>query len=112
MKLHHTVFDAVVDHLHEMPGRSGAEIGHARIAVDLGRGSFKDRTDPLVSLFRPAGHDARSVTRTFFATRHAHAEELNAFRRQVAGAHVGVFEVGVAAVDDEIARLEMRQADR
>jgi len=28
---------------------------------------------------------------------------LDSFRRQVAGAHVGIFEVGVAGIDDEIA---------
>jgi hypothetical protein len=48
------------------------------------------------------------MTRAFFAARHAHAEELNAFRRQVAGAHVGVFEVGVAGVNDEIALVQVR----
>ena len=70
-KLHHPVFDAVVDHLHEVTGRTGTEPGHARIAVHPGRDSFQHRTDALVSLLRPAGHDARSVTRTFFSTRHA-----------------------------------------
>ena len=49
------------------------------------------------------------MTRAFFAARHADAEELDAFRRQVAGAHVRVFEVGVAGIDDEIARLEVRE---
>ena len=108
-KLHHSVFDAVVDHLHEMPGRSRAQPGHARIAVHLRRSSFKDGTDPLVGLFRPAGHDARTVTRAFFAARHAHAEELDAFRCQVARTHVRVFEVGVAGIDDEIALVQVRQ---
>ena len=49
------------------------------------------------------------MTRAFFAARHAHAEELDAFRRQVAGAHIGVFEVGVAGIDDEIALVQVRQ---
>ena len=34
-KLHHTVLDAVVDHLHEVTGRSGTEPGLASIAIDL-----------------------------------------------------------------------------
>ena len=91
------------------PADPGTEPGHARIAVDLRSRRFKDGTDALVSLFRPAGHDARSVTRAFFATRHAHAEELDAFRRQVAGAHIRVFEVGVASINDEIALVQVRQ---
>ena len=108
-QLHDAVFDAVVDHLHEVPGRSRPQPGHARIAVDLRRSRFKDGTDALVGLFRPAGHDARPVTRAFFATRHAHAEKLDAFRRQVAGAHVRVFEIGVAGINDEIALVQVRQ---
>jgi hypothetical protein len=43
------------------------------------------------------------VTRAFFATRHAYTKEMNAFRQQLAGAHVGIFEVGVAGIDDKVA---------
>ena len=103
------VLDAVVDHLDEMPGRSGAEVSHARISVDLGSDGLQQRADPLVGLFRSAGHDARAVTRALFAARHAYAEKLNAFPAQVTRAQVRIFEVGVAGVDDEIAPFEVRR---
>ena len=108
-ELHDRVLDAVVNHLYKVPGRSRTEPGHARFPVDFRRGCLQDGTNPLVGLVRSAGHDARSMTCAFFATRDTHAEELDAFRRQVAGAHIGVFEVGVAGVDDEIALVQVRQ---
>jgi hypothetical protein len=46
----------------------------------------------FLAVIRPAGHDARSVTRAFFTTRHSHAEELDAFHRQVASVQVSTFE--------------------
>src|ERR1035441_4454528 len=49
------------------------------------------------------------MTRAFFSSRRADAEELDAFRRQVAEAHVRVFEVRVAGIINEIARLEVRE---
>src|ERR1022692_2748433 len=89
-----------------MPGRTGTEISHAGIAAHPGRDGFQHGTDALVSLFRPARHDARSMTRAFFSSRDADAEELDTFRRQVAEAHVRIFEVGVARINDEIPWLE------
>ena len=101
-QLHHRVLDAVVDHFHEVTGRSRTQVGYARIAVDLGGHRLKTgRTRSYASFGPPGIMLGRGAPLLRRPTRHA--EELNAFRRQVAGTQVCVFEVRVAGVDDEIA---------
>ena len=108
-KLHQRVLDAVVDRLDKMAGRPGAEVSYARVAVDLGGHRLKQRADPLVGLFRSAGHDARAVARSLFAAGHAHAEKLNALRCQITGTQIRILEVGISGVDDQVALVEVWQ---
>ena len=61
-ELHQAVLDPVVDHLHVVPGRTRSELGHAGLAVHLGRDRLEDRSHPLVGLpGRPASCSGRSA---------------------------------------------------
>ena len=104
--LHIGVFDAVVHHLDEVAGTIGADVGHARLTVHLGGDGLEDRAQGLPGFRSATGHQGRAVERALLATRHAAAHEVEAL-----GAHFlltldGVLEEGVAAVDDDVARLE------
>ncbi|GAA1008927.1 hypothetical protein GCM10009551_091000 [Nocardiopsis tropica] len=84
------------------------QTGLAVKTVALGDGGDRgeDRAQGLVRLGRAAGHDRRSLERTLLATGDAGAHEVDAGRRDARLAGDGVMEVGVAAVDDDVARLE------
>ena len=110
-QLHQAIFDPVVNHLDVMARRARAEPGDTRIVVHLCGHCFEYRAHAFVGLFRSAGHDAWAVTRTFFATRHSHTQEMDALRLQVVGADIRVLEVGVAGIDDQIALVQVRQTN-
>ena len=106
-ELHVGVLDAVVHHLHEVAGAVGADVGDARLAVGRDRRDrAQDRAEGLVRLGRAAGHDRRAVERALLAARDAHADEVDAGGADLLLAADGVVEVRVAAVDDDVARLE------
>ena len=63
-------------------------------------------------LGRAAGHDARPVQRALLAAGDAGADEVQALLAQRLLAAAGVGEVRVAAVDDDVARLEQRRRAR
>ncbi len=109
---HQAVFDAVVDHLDVVAGRARPEIGDARLAIDLGGDGFQHRPDPLIGFRRAAGHDARSEAGAVLAAGDAHAQVLDPLPGQLLGPAVGVLEMRVAAVDEHVARLQMRRAAR
>ena len=56
-----------------------------------------------------AGHDGRAEARAFLAAGDAGADEQQALALEVLRAADGVREVRVAAVDDDVARLQVRQ---
>ena len=106
-ELHVGVLDAVVHHLHEVAGAVGADVGDARLAVGRDRGDRReDRAERLVGLCRAAGHDRRALERALFAARDAGADEVDARGADLGLAADRVVEVRVAAVDDDVARLE------
>ncbi len=108
-QLHVGVLDAVVHHLHEVPGAVRADVHAARRAVDLGRDRLEDRAELVVGLLRAARHDARPVQRALLAAGDAGADEVQAAARVSARlAAAGVGEVRVAAVDDDVALLQQR----
>jgi len=53
-----------------------------------------------------AGHDGGPAAGALFTARHARADEQEALFSQSPGAADGVREVGVAAVDDDVALFE------
>ncbi len=80
-ELHVGVLDAVVDHLHEMPGRVRTDMGRARHAIDLRGNRFEDRAELLVRLGRAAGHDARTVQSALLAAGHSRTDEVQPLAR-------------------------------
>ena len=90
-------------HLHEVPGAVGADVGAARHAVDVRGDLLEQRTEGLVGLGGPAGHDRRPVQRALLAAGDAGADEVQAAvpHRLLAADGVGVERV--AAVDDDVA---------
>src|SRR5690606_25231163 len=86
-----------------------AEIGAARLAVELGRDRLEDRLGVLPLLLWAADHDRRAVARALLATGHADAEEADALVTQVLEAPLAVGIERVAAFEDGVALIEMRQ---
>ena len=93
-----------------MPGALFAHPIAARRAVVHLRG------DALENIFdvrprggRTAGHDARTVPRAFLAAAHAGADVQQPLALDIFRAAVGVFKQRIAAVNDDVARLQHRQ---
>ena len=88
---------------------AGADVRDARAVVDLRGDLLQDRRQLAVAARLAARHQARAVERPFLAARHAHAGEAQSLRRELALAPLGVVGVAVAGVDDQVARLQVRQ---
>src|SRR5688572_25262848 len=56
-----------------------------------------------------AGHDRGPTTRALFPTRHTRANEKNSFLGKSCRSTIAVGKQRVAAVDDDVAGLQMRQ---
>ena len=104
-ELHVGVFDAVVHHLDEVAGAVEADVRHARFAFGLGRDGFEDRLQGLPGFFGTARHHGRAEEGTLFAAGNAAAHEVQATRTDFLLTADGVREVGVAGVDDDVARF-------
>ena len=112
-ELHVAVFDAVVHHLDVMAGPFGPDPVAARGAVGhLGGDGLEDRLDVRPGLGIAARHDRRALERPLFAARDAGADKEQPLGFQVPGAAGRVGEVRVAAVDQDVARLEQREPAR
>ena len=89
-----------------MAGTIGADVGHARFAVHLGGDGLKNRAQGLPGFRSATGHQRRAVERAFLTTGHAATHEVEALGTYFLLTLDGVLEEGVAAVDDDVARLE------
>ena len=108
-KLHVRIFDAVMHHLDVVAGPLRPDMGDARRVIDLRRHLAHDGLDAPVGVELAAGHHARAVQRPLLAPGDAHADEADAGVLEFGEAAVGVRVERVAAVDQDVARLEMRQ---
>jgi hypothetical protein len=108
-QLHVGVLDAVVHHLHEVPGAVGADVHAAGRPVDLGGDVLQQRAERRVGLRRPARHDAGAVQRALLAAGDAGADEVQPALAQRGLAAPGVGVVRVAPVDDHVAGLQQRR---
>ena len=107
--LHHAIFDAVVDHLDEMARTALAHERCAGRAVGVPGGDRQEDGADLVP-YGPvaAGHYRGAMARTLLSARDADAEEAPWLRFGQGGAAVGIGEVGVAAIDDDVALFKQR----
>ena len=103
------VLDAVVDHLDVMPGATGPDVGTAGLALDLSADPGQDGLDQVVGVRGTAGHDAGPAKRPLLAARYPGPEVADPPGLDHAGPPYGVGEVGVAAVDQDVARVQSRQ---
>ncbi|SCE28402.1 hypothetical protein GA0115253_104092 [Streptomyces sp. Termitarium-T10T-6] len=109
-QLHVRVLDAVVHHLHEVTRAVRADVRGARRAVLRLRGDpLQHRAQRRVGLRRTARHDAGPVQRALLAAGDPHPDEMDPALAQLLLAAAGVLEVGVAAVDDDVALLQQRR---
>ncbi len=76
-ELHVGVFDAVVDHLDEVPGAVVSDVGDTGLALGDGGDGPQDRSERDPRLIRPARHDRRTVERTLLAAGDAGADEVD-----------------------------------
>lgn len=79
------------------------------LSIGLCGDALKDLLNRGPGLLRSAGHEARAMSRAFLAAGDAGADEKEALSFDVLGAALGVGEMAVAAVDDDIAGFEMRE---
>ena len=108
-ELHVAVLDAVVDHLHVVPGAAGTHVVHARLAVvGLRRDRLQDRRERVPGLALPAGHDRGPPERALLAAGDAGADVVEAAAGEFLAPPLGVEEPRIAAVDQDVARLQVR----
>ena len=93
-------------HLDVMARRSGAQVSNAGFPLDLCRHSLEDGPHGLVSLGRSSRHHAGPVPGSGLPARYADPQVLHAALRKGGRPPVGVCEVGVAPVDDDVPGLE------
>ena len=102
-QFHEAVLDAVVDHLDVVAGGARPQVGDAGLILDVGRGRLQDGGHPVVHLPGAAGHQAGAVAGPGFAPGDSHAHEVELFAGEKLTPPVGIGEMGVAAVDDQVA---------
>jgi len=125
-ELHVAVFDAVVDHLDEVSGAVGSDVGRAgnaaldgsagpgaleglaRVGIDLRRDGSPDRGEFLPRRLGAAWHERRAETRPFLAAGHARADEAQSSCRELSLAADRVGPQGVAAIDDDVVLVQQR----
>src|SRR5690606_30153007 len=107
-QLHVGVLDAVVHHLHEVPGAVGADVGAAGRPVHLGGDVLQGGAEGRVGLGGAARHDAGAVQGPFLPAGDAGSDEVDALFAQGGLAAAGVGEVRAPAVDDHVAGLQER----
>ena len=108
-QLHIAVFNAVVHHFYKVPGALVAHPVAARFARRRFRcNGLKNRFHKFPSGNIAARHDGRAMARTFFSARNTCADKTNAFFRQLNATAVGVRIIGIAAVNQDIALVQIR----
>ena len=109
-QLHVAVFDAVMRHFDEMPRAVFAHpIAAGRAVFDFGGDGLKNRLDMRPRGRRAARHERRAAQRALFAAGHARADVQQPLAFDEACAADRVREMRIAAVNDDVARLKMRQ---
>ena len=108
--LHVGIFDAVVHRLDEMARAAVAHPGGTGRALVSCADRLKDMRDAVPVRFRSAAHDRRAVLRAFLSSRHADAK----VRQRSGGKRppIGIVEVGVATVDDQVVGPKQRSQRR
>lgn len=111
-ELHVTVLNTVVYHLDVV---SSTLISHplatwvAMVTLALGSDALENILDVWPGLLISTGHQGRSVSRTLLASGYTRTDESDPLARQVLCSAVGVREMGITTIDDDVALLEQGQ---
>lgn len=105
-ELHVTVLNTVVNHLDVVASTLVTDPLAAGLAVRLGGDVLEDILDVRPGLLVTTGHDGGTVTGTLLTTGDTGADEADTLGVKVLGAAVGVGEVRVATVNDDVTLLE------
>lgn len=108
-ELHVTVLNTVVDHLDVVTSTLITDPLAASLVVALGGDALEDLLDVGPGSLVTTGHDGGTVAGTLLTTGDTGADESETLLGQVLGSAVGVGEVGVTTVDDDVALLEQGQ---
>ena len=100
--LHIRVFDTVVYGFNKMPCAVWAKVICTWRAFEICCDGFDHGAHGGPCFWCAANHDGRTVTRTFFATRNAHADVGQACIFDVFRAHAGFVEIRIARIDDRV----------
>lgn len=108
-QLHVTILDTIVHHL-DIVSRS--RISHplaARFAIALGSDALKDILDVWPGFLISTGHQRRAIAGALLSSRDAGSDKADALGLEVVGPAVGIWIVRVAAINDDVSRLNMGQ---
>jgi hypothetical protein len=105
--LHVTVLNTVVDHLDVVTGTLVTDPVTARLAVALGSDALEDILDVGPGLLVTTGHEGGTVTGTLLTTGDTRTDETDTLGGEVLSAAVGVGEVRVTTVDDDISLFKV-----
>ncbi|KAJ2753550.1 hypothetical protein H4S06_003726, partial [Coemansia sp. BCRC 34490] len=109
-ELHVSIFNTVVYHLDKVACTAFADPVAARCTVRrLGSNSLEDGFEMRPRIGVATRHKARAIASTFLATRNAAPDKQNVLGSQLHVAALGVGIVRVAAINDNIALLKVRQ---
>ncbi|KAH3659573.1 hypothetical protein OGATHE_005618 [Ogataea polymorpha] len=108
-QLHVSIFDTVVDHLDIVAGSGVSNPVAAWLAVALGGNRLEDLLDVWPGLWGSSRHQGRTVTSAFLSSRDTRANKVDALLLQLGVSSVGVWEVRVTTVNDDVSLLHVRQ---
>jgi hypothetical protein len=105
-QLHVTVLDSVVHHLDVVASALVTDPLTARFAVGFGRNALENVLDVGPGLLVTTGHDGRTITGTLLTSRDTGTDKADTLGGEVFGAAVGVWEVRVTTIDDDVSLLD------
>jgi hypothetical protein len=108
-ELHVTVLNTVVNHLDVVASTLVADPFTAGLAVALGGDALEDVLDVRPGLLVTTRHERGTVSGTLLTTGNTGSDESDALSGQVPGATVGVGEVRVTTINDDVALLQEGQ---
>lgn len=108
-QLHVTILDTVVDHLDVVASTLISDPVAAGLTVTLSSNALEDVLDVGPGLLVTSGHQRGTITSTLFTSRDAAANEADTLLGQRFAATVGIREVGVTTVNNDVTLLKVRQ---
>lgn len=108
-ELHVTVLNTVVHHLDVVTGTLVTNPVTACLTIALGGNALENVLDRRPCGLVTTGHQGGTISGTLLTTGYTGADKVKTLALQVLGPSVGVGEVGVATVDDDISGLEQGQ---